>query len=76
MRYHLTYSNTFCCYAWLCRLGIHCALVEVDKFLRSCRMSDAEHEYCLMKDSSALLGSNVHEEFEIWTGVTSNGKTK
>eukprot|EP01044_Picomonas_judraskeda_P000207 COSAG03_NODE_8_length_24035_cov_36.331885_21_plen_202_part_00 len=27
MRYHLTYSNTFCCYAWLCRLGIHCAHV-------------------------------------------------
>ena len=49
---------------------------EVDKFLRSCRMSDEEHKYCLMKDSSALLGSNIHEEFEIWTGVTSNGKTK
>ena len=27
MRYHLTYSYTFCCYAWLCRLGIHCAHV-------------------------------------------------
>ena len=27
MRYHLTYSNTFCCYAWLCRLDIHCAHV-------------------------------------------------
>jgi len=51
-------------------------IADVDKFLRSCRMTDEEHDYCLMKDAASMLGANVFEEFEIWTGVTSNGKTK
>ena len=44
-------------------------IADVGRFLRSCRMTEAEHDYCLMKDAATMLGANVFEEFEIWTGV-------